>query len=672
MDSPERGRPAGGSSGGRLPYRADIEGMRAVAILMVVFYHAGWQSFGGGFFGVDAFFVLSGFLITGIVVDEIENTGTLSLTNFWARRARRLLPAAAVLTIFVLVADVVVRVSPFVQIWIADSARAFAVYGSNVLYAIRSTDYFGRLATRDPLLHTWSLSVEEQFYLFFAPLLLASAVWARKLGAERFRYRLTWVGGLLTVLSFVGCLLLVRRYPVIAFYVLPPRAWEFGLGALSYLLVRRGPALGAATREVLAALGLGALVIAAMLLRDDRVSPLGPASVVPTLGTATLLVCGASAYRTRAAGLLSTAPMRVIGRLSYSWYLWHWPFMVYLREREREPSLPLSLAVALLSLVPATITYYAVERPIRFSPRLARRTIPVLAAAVVLAVVTWAGAGTARRYANGIVSSPKLAPVLAARAMPRIYADGCQLQLLETESPPCEYGPARNDTTVVLFGDSHAAHWFPALDSVATLRGWKLVNLTKTGCPATMVTVTNLGRRYFECDAWREHALRRIVRLRPTLIVFSNDKTYHLFVGETLLFADSSVAALREWRRGLARTVGALRASGARIAMVADTPQPSGDVPQCLLKYGGDSPRCDSRPEESINALTAASERISVREIHGVEYIDLTDRICEPTVCPTVRNGIVRYSDSNHLSVQFAASLAPALSVALTGALASE
>ena len=216
--------------------------------------------------------------------------------------------------------------------------------------------------------------------------------------------------------------------------------------------------------------------------------------------------------------------------------------MVYLRELVREPSLPLSLAVALLSLVPATITYHLVEQPVRFSPRLARRVVPVLAGAVVLAVLTYAGAVGAKRYADGVVSSPRLAPVLAARAMPRIYADGCQLQLLATESPPCEYGPARNDTTVVLFGDSHAAHWFPALDSVAALRGWKLVNLTKTGCPATSVTVTNLGRRYFECDAWRARALERIVRLRPTLVVFSNDKTYRVVVGDTLLLADSSVA----------------------------------------------------------------------------------------------------------------------------------
>ena len=194
MPTAERARDARSGAVGRLPFRADIEGLRAVAILMVVLFHARWSLFGGGFFGVDAFFVLSGFLITGIVVDEIERTGTLSLGRFWARRARRLLPAAAVVTVFVLLADAALRISPFLQIWIANSARAFAVYGSNILFAIRSTDYFGGNAARDPLLHTWSLSVEEQFYLFFAPLLLLAAIWARRLGTEAFRGRLARVG----------------------------------------------------------------------------------------------------------------------------------------------------------------------------------------------------------------------------------------------------------------------------------------------------------------------------------------------------------------------------------------------------------------------------------------------------------------------------------------------
>jgi len=151
----------------RLPFRPDIEGLRAVAILFVVLFHADWKLFGGGFFGVDVFFVLSGFLITGIILEEITRTGTLSLTKFWARRARRLLPAAILVTLFVLAAGATLRISLFIQILVAKSAQAFAVYGSNILFAVRSTDYFGGLAARDPLLHTWSLSVEEQFYLIW-------------------------------------------------------------------------------------------------------------------------------------------------------------------------------------------------------------------------------------------------------------------------------------------------------------------------------------------------------------------------------------------------------------------------------------------------------------------------------------------------------------------------
>ena len=436
--------------------------------------------------------------------------------------------------------------------------------------------------------------------------------------------------------------------------------------------MRREPVIGSRAREVGAAVALLALVLSAVLLGDDRIAPLGPASLVPTLATAVLLVVGASTHETAVARVLGTAPMRLIGRLSYSWYLWHWPFMVYLRELRRDPPLWLALGVALLSIVPAAVTYRLVETPIRFSPRLGRRAGPALVGAAALALITVVGAQAASHRANDILSSPGLAPVLAARAMPRIYADGCQLQLLQVESPPCQYGPARNDTTIVLFGDSHAAHWFPAFDSVATLRGWRLVNLTKTGCPSSTVTVTNLGRRYFECDAWRARAIQRIAQLRPQLVVLSNDKTYRVLVGDSLFLADSNVRALQEWRRGLARTMAALAPSNTRLLLLADTPQPSGDVPQCLIKYADQPSRCDTTPARALNPLTAAMERIVVREQAGVAYLDLNSLICEPDVCPVQRDGIVRYSDSNHLSVRFAASLAPQLSAGLTEALAGD
>jgi peptidoglycan/LPS O-acetylase OafA/YrhL len=654
----------------RLPFRPDIEGLRAVAILFVVLFHAGWRAFGGGFFGVDVFFVLSGFLITGIILEEIERTGTLSLVNFWARRARRLLPAAILVTLFVLAADSLLRISLFIQILIAQSAQAFAVYGSNVLFAIRSTDYFGGMASRDPLLHTWSLSVEEQFYLFFAPMMLLLAGWARAHGSGVYRGRLVKVLAVLSVLSLAGCLVLARRYPVIAFYSLPPRAWQFGMGALACFGLGWARRTDTRLLEVVSALAFIGLVFAACVLREGRVAPLGLATLVPTLGTVALLLAGAGPHRTLVARALSVAPMRLIGRLSYSWYLWHWPFMVYLRELRPSPPLALSLGVALLSLVPAALTYALVETPVRYSSWLPKRPRLVLAGAVTLAALTVVAGKGAVRYANSVLSSPRVAKVLAARERPRVYADGCVVPLLEVTPKICEYGPATNDTTVVLFGDSHAAHWFPAFDSVARARGWKLESVIKLSCPSTTVAVTNLGRRFFECDQWRELAIQQIIARRPTIVVLVDDKTYTVVMEDQNRHADSSDVARQVWHDGLLRTISALRPSGARLVMLADTPHPVGDVPQCLVKHIDEPHQCDSSARTSYNAADGMLERTAARDAGNVSYISLVKHLCDATTCPASRDGMVRYSDSNHLSVAFSASLAPYLSDELNRALA--
>ena len=654
-----------------LQFRPDIEGLRAVAILLVVLYHAGWRRIDGGFLGVDVFFVLSGFLISGILVDEIDATGTVSLTQFWARRARRLLPAAAFILLVVLVMNAVL-LSPFEQITFADTARSFAVYASNILFAIRSTDYFGGAAIRDPLLHTWSLSVEEQFYLFFAPSLLLLAWWARSRGPDAFRRALTIAAIAISIVSLVGVLLLVPRYPVIAFYSLPARAWEFGLGTLALLAVRRATQLNRSALELLGLAGLGAVLASAVIVKEGVTPPLGLITLLPTLGTVALIVSGAGATPPLVARLLSLAPLRLIGRLSYSWYLWHWPMLVYLREVRPEPSTKLSLAIALASLIPAAATYAWVESPIRFSARLRQRSRQVVVAAVLLAAATVAAGSGATAYANRTLRTPRYAAITQSRVSARTYADGCQVPLLAVESPPCKYGPGTNDTTIVLLGDSHAAQWFPAVDSMATLRGWTLVNLTKTGCPTVTIGVTNpnLGRRYTECDRWRESAIRRTVQMRPTLVLIANAHTYNVIVGGADPLTDSSDVAVKEWADGLSRTLGALGPSGARLVVLEDTPRPFVDVPRCLVKFIDTPARCDLDATRSLNPRQSAAERAAVAAVPGATYISLNDAICDSRSCVAQRDGLVRFRDNSHISVRFAASLAARLSQALSSALA--
>ncbi|MDB4889394.1 MAG: acyltransferase 3 [Gemmatimonadetes bacterium] len=653
----------------RLRFRPDIEGLRAVAIVFVVLYHAGWKWAGGGYLGVDVFFVLSGFLITGILLEEVEATGSLSLTNFWARRARRLLPAAAVITFVVLIVDAIL-LTPFDQIAAAESARAFAVYASNILFAFRTTQYFG--GPVDPMLHTWSLSVEEQFYLFFAPLLLALAVWSRRHVHGVFAKRLGIATVFVSVASFVGCLILVQRYPLVAFFILPPRAWEFGLGALTVLAVRRVDILGPGVVEGLSIAAIAGLLASAAFFKSNVVQPLGFITLVPTACAAALILTGASARESFVGRMLSTSPMRLIGRLSYSWYLWHWPMLVFLREYVSRPSLPLSVAVAIGSLIPAAITYKLIESPVRFSKALQKQAKLVLVGALVLAVVTIGLATLAVRHANNVLAAPKFAALLAARVLPDGYGNGCHLSIATVKGPDCVYGKPSGDTTMVLFGDSHSEHFMPALDSIAKLRGWKLVSLTKSACPSVDVHTWNgqLGRQYSECDEWRQASVERIVKLKPALVMIANTRAYEVVIGDERLRTDQREEARREWTAGLTRLFTALRPSGARLMVMQNNPHPSFDISKCIVKHMDNPVGCSSYRMRAVDTVLAPAVRAAIKGMPGASYVSLNSLICEGSVCPVVKDGLVRYQDGNHLSKPYVLSILPQLSDLLTQALA--
>jgi peptidoglycan/LPS O-acetylase OafA/YrhL len=665
-------RPNSKSSGhsGPFGFRADIEGLRAIAILLVVLYHAGWSWMSGGYLGVDVFFVLSGYLITGILIQEITRTGTVSLVNFWARRARRLLPAGTVVVLAVLAINLVVM-SPFEQIAHAHTARAFAVYASNILFAARSTDYFAGAVTRDPLLHTWSLSVEEQFYIFFAPLLLFLAWRWMKRGEGVFIHRFLWATIGVSIVSFIGCLIILPKYPVVAFYSLPSRAWEFGMGALTVLVVRRlTKPLGGIFIAVAVIALLGLIGISATL--GEHAAHPGWVTLIPTLCTVALIITGSMGAVTPITRLLSIAPMRLIGRLSYSWYLWHWPALVVLREVVDKPSLPLSLAVAAGSLIPAAITYQWIESPIRFSKRLQRFPRQAVVAAVLLAITTATLAQLASRHADKVLASPRFAPILAAQhTIPRIFNNGCHLNFAAVKIGDCSFGPATNDTTVVLFGDSHSAQWFPPLELIAKQRGWRLISLTKSACPDADVTVTNteLQRSYTECDVWRAAALQRINELHPTAVIMTSYPDYELVSGTRRMKMSSGDSARALWQSGLAKSVRAIADAGARVIVLQDTPRPGFIVPDCLVKYIDHPERCSFDAATAIDTALVSAERRAVSSVGNARYISMNDVICDTPRCASMKDGFIRYEDDHHIAVKYAESLAPELARRLTDAL---
>ncbi|MEO7996060.1 MAG: acyltransferase family protein [Gemmatimonadaceae bacterium] len=652
-----------------LRFRPDIEGLRAIAILFVVLYHAGWKRVSGGFLGVDVFFVLSGFLITGLLLQELRNTGRVSLTNFWARRARRLLPAAAFLMVAVLIGNALL-LTPFDQITYANTARAFAVYGSNILFAVRNTDYFSNSALRDPLLHTWSLSVEEQFYLFFAPLVVLLGIIWKKSDTGRFNQRFAILMAIASALSFGLCLWFARHYPTIGFYLLPTRVWEFGIGALVVLLVEGTAIKSTVAIEGMSLVGLVLLLLSAVLVNDAQ--PLGWTNFVPVAGTALLIYAGSTSNTALVGRLLASAPLRLLGRLSYSWYLWHWPVLVYLRERVDNPSLTLRIAAAFLSLIPAAITYQLVESPIRFSTTLQRVPKRVVWGAIALAVITLAGAGGASLYARNVLASPRYAAVVDAEKLPEVHNNGCLIELLDVTVHECRSGSGTNDTVVVLFGDSHAAQWFPAMNSIAASRGWTLHVFTKTACPVAMVPVVNgkLARHYTECETWRQNAFQRITSLHPTLVVAANVRVYNIIVNGKTIRSDGSAEATRAWGEGMSTALNALRASNAAVVVLQDTPRMPFDAPSCVIRHMDSPNDCRAKTGAAIDSMISGAERSAVSQVAGAEYLSLNQLMCDDQWCPAVANGMVRYRDTNHLSVGFATTLAPALSQHLSETLA--
>jgi hypothetical protein len=267
---------------------------------------------------------------------------------------------------------------------------------------------------------------------------------------------------------------------------------------------------------------------------------------------------------------------------------------------------------------------------------------------------------------------PRVAPIAAAATLPRVYANGCHLSIAAVAQPECLFGAPASDTTVVLFGDSHAAQWFPALDTIANRRHWRFASFTKSACPSVAVAITNgqLGREYWECDTWRRNVIDRIVAQRPTLIVIANTRAYEVLAEGEPLRTDRTNQGRGAWYAGLSETLRQLAPTGARILVMQNNPHPGFDVPNCLAKHVDDQRACAPYTVTRTDTVVAAVERAAVRHTPTAMYGSLNDLICDGNTCPIASGGVVRYMDSNHISVPFAIALAPAFDRLLDHALA--
>jgi peptidoglycan/LPS O-acetylase OafA/YrhL len=684
------------SGSGNGAFRPDIEGLRAVAVLLVLAYHARLAPLAGGFVGVDVFFVLSGFLITGLLMRELTETGTVSLPAFYARRARRLLPAA-LLVIAVTVAASAAVLPPLRVPDVSLDGAASALYVGNIRFAIQATDYLQAEFDPSPLLHYWSLGVEEQFYLFWPALLL---IVARVGGTGRL-----WIGGVVVaigVVSLAVSLALTETNTPLAFFLLPARAWELALGALVFLLGARLASMPAAAAALSGGAGIVLIVGGAMVITTSTPFP-GLAALLPTVGAALVIAGGLTRPLAWPSRVLATAPARWFGRISYSLYLWHWPILV-LPVAALGEELPIAarVALAVIAIPIAALTQRFIEDPIRRGRLTGMRTGRSLALAGVASVIVATsamglgqtspvpGAGVASGgqepelvlpsgpastpVESGDVRPPSLPPTPAgpvpadlipplgdARAdLAAVQRDGCHAEATDVAVRPCTYGDLNAATTVVLFGDSHAAQWFPAVERLAGERHWRLVSLTKGSCPAANVAVWSerFKRPFTECDEWRAAALERIRAERPVLVFVSNTRNLLLDVGG----GEAVQSQTREdlWATGLDEMLSRLRGLATEVVLIADTPNPRNDPPVCLSAHLDDRLACATPAGQAISPARLALEA-RVASAAGVTFVDPTPWICPTDPCPVVIDRWLVYRDGGHIATAFSRALAPYL-----------
>ncbi|MGN6464541.1 MAG: acyltransferase family protein [Rhizobiaceae bacterium] len=649
--------------GSHTPFRTDIEGLRAIAVGGVIAYHFGVAQLPGGFVGVDVFFVISGYLITRHILDEIERRGAIDLWAFYARRARRLLPASIFVILATLVAGYFV-LAPSEQQLYAKGAFYASTYIINLWLIRWSLDYFAQDASSNPFIHFWSLSVEEQFYLAW-PALLLFFTWLRP-----GRRSLVLLLALAAAISFSLCAWLTEVAQPWAFYLSPLRAWEFALGGIASTAFRRDD--GPRPSPVLPLIGwLGVALIGWSYLEISEKAPFpGFLALVPTLGAAMVLASGIHRGRGGPRRLLSLPPLQWTGRLSYSLYLWHWPVIVYAAMLLPEMTGVQRLACLGLTFALSTLSYFLIENPMRRSPWLMAATTRSLGLAALLTAT-----GAVLAYADARMAAGNETPlqrrIARSAELPstvRQTDPSCVVTLLESEPKACAFGAKSSARTVVLFGDSHADHWSTPLISIAKQDDFRLVTFLKSSCRATRMTSFSdkLRRKFTECDEWRESAIKRILAMKPQMVIISQFSIGNL-EGEV---ADPAQIPerKRQWVEGLRSTIGEFSKAGINTVYLRDVPTHNAFIDKCVARalWQGRKPSvCDTPRVQAADDADAATERAVIAGIAKARYVDLTDLFCDEKSCHAMIDGMVAFRDRHHLATPFAAALAGRLERAI-------
>lgn len=637
----------------RLTFRPDIQGLRAVAVALVVLAHAGVPGFQGGYVGVDAFFVLSGYLITGLLLEEHHATGTIAYGRFLARRLRRLLPALLVMLVLVLVAAWVLLTS--YEMGVQGRSFPYALtWTSNLFFAFGQRNYFDALEAQDLFLHTWSLGVEEQFYIIWPWLILL----ARGRSHDKNAGPALTLFAALFALSLAVCLFLATTFPILSFYMMPARGWQFALGAIVYVLLRaRGFQKPTSTRNasLLGPVGL-LLVLACAPVLDDTISYPGAYAVVPSIGAALIIAAGVLAPNGLVSKLLSTRPAVWLGDRSYSVYLWHWPVLTLggvLSWGKSDTGVTVLVAATILL---AAMSYRLVELPfwkgeLRRAPP---RQIALYSALSVLAGVSLNV--ILDRANNRTIAGPTEYDPRGDR--PReIYSSGtiCDTSTRSAEVVPCEIGNSSGKRLVIIWGDSVGVQWAPVVRKIYSDPQWRIVALTKSACAIVDHTYYYdvVKGDYTVCASWRENVLQYINDVRPNVVIMGSSAFYG--------FTET------QWTEASARIFDLVSNIADRIVVIPGTPRLSFDGPACLdnpqrfaVRTGRSAGQCTETTTDMQAKLVSQYLGNAAGRFPNVDVLDLGDLVCPAGQCAAATvDGTAVYRDAQHLTVRFVETLLP-------------
>ena len=633
---------------------------------LVVLAHAGVPGFGGGFVGVDVFFVLSGYLITGLLLEERLATGSIGYGQFLARRLRRLLPAMLTMLLVVL-AIAVISLTAYEMRMQSRSLPFAAAWISNFFFAFAERDYFKALQDEDLFLHTWSLGVEEQFYLLWPWLVLVFASLKTRQPGRAATGRAVVGAFLITfVASLALSVYLSRHLPLLAFYMMPSRIWQFALGAMVYAMMnmvtdRQRAASGNGAAAMLAGIAGGSLVIGSgMMISPDVVYP-GWYALLPSLGAALLIAAGSWMPARGVPALLRTRPLVWVGDRSYSIYLWHWPALILGNAFGVTRTAPGVLAVVALSLLAADLSYRFIEYPFwkgRYRRVIPRHVVVYAATAIILCATSYF---VLERQVFGAPVDTAVAAANDPRndADPRVYSArlDCDQGHRGTDLVACPLGKPGAPRLAVLIGDSIGVQWSPTLSELLAEPDWQILVLTKSACGIVDKTwyYERAGGDYVVCTQWREKVLDYVSQLHPDLV----------FVGSSAFYDFSA----EDWIDGTSRILENLSPAAGAVVLVAGTPQLSFDGPSCLedprrfsFRLLDGTRECEEVIADRRPVAVAGFLRTAAADFANVHVLDAIDLVCPAGRCAAATlDGVAVFRDNNHLTASFARSLAPAV-----------